>query len=529
MRAAPALVGRRSPHARFTKLPPVPRPRRARRRFLRRGRAGEVSASTSCATATSAGPSASGLGTLTDAEWLDHFAPLRAPARQLSDAAGAALPRPPVPHLQSRSRRRARLPLRADARPRGRPPARPRHQGQRPHALVAHRRRPPDAEGRRARSAGHRDAGGARRRHVENLQPDRNRRGPDARRRALADPLLGAGPAQPFAHPHRQLPAPALSSTSTTTSAKLLDYTIRTYMPDTLARRCRRTRAGLPRRGLPPRRRDRRRLDARRLRPRRAQHRQHQRHRRKLRLRPVALPAGARPGLHRRLFRRDRPLRLWPPARHAAVEPDAAGRMPAAAWPDKSKLEDVLRGFEPHFHRAFNAAMLRRLGLQPAGEEADDRARALGLEIPDRHEDAVRAVLLRLVWRHGEREARGGEPVSRILRGGEFRAGICDHRRARDGARHQPRPRIFRARKTLHHADRRGRGAVGADRRQRRLVGLPRQARRHRARCARPIRSRLRLSLPAPPAAPRSGASRSPGGGRSRCASPSDAASGTAA
>jgi uncharacterized protein YdiU (UPF0061 family) len=37
---------------------------------------------------------------------------------------------------------------------------------------------------------------------------------------------------------------------------------------------------------------------------------------------------------------------------------------------DKSKLEDVLRGFEPHFHRAFNAAMLRRLGLAPSGEEA---------------------------------------------------------------------------------------------------------------------------------------------------------------
>ena len=37
---------------------------------------------------------------------------------------------------------------------------------------------------------------------------------------------------------------------------------------------------------------------------------------------------------------------------------------------EKSKLEDVLRGFEPQFHRAFNAAMLRRLGLAPSGEEA---------------------------------------------------------------------------------------------------------------------------------------------------------------
>ena len=37
---------------------------------------------------------------------------------------------------------------------------------------------------------------------------------------------------------------------------------------------------------------------------------------------------------------------------------------------EKSSLEDVLRGFEPAFHAAFNAAMLRRLGLAPSGEEA---------------------------------------------------------------------------------------------------------------------------------------------------------------
>ena len=37
---------------------------------------------------------------------------------------------------------------------------------------------------------------------------------------------------------------------------------------------------------------------------------------------------------------------------------------------EKSKLENVLHGFEPHFHRAFNAAMLRRLGLRSTSEEA---------------------------------------------------------------------------------------------------------------------------------------------------------------
>jgi len=37
---------------------------------------------------------------------------------------------------------------------------------------------------------------------------------------------------------------------------------------------------------------------------------------------------------------------------------------------EKSKLEDILRGFEPVFQRSFNAAMLRRLGLAPQSEEA---------------------------------------------------------------------------------------------------------------------------------------------------------------
>ena len=94
------------------------------------------------------------------------------------------------------------------ARPRRRPPARPRHQGLRPDPLVARRRRPADAEGRRARDPRHRDARGARRLHLEDLLADRDRRGADPRRRALADPLLGARPPLAQPHPHRQLPAP---------------------------------------------------------------------------------------------------------------------------------------------------------------------------------------------------------------------------------------------------------------------------------------------------------------------------------
>ena len=88
-----------------------------------------------------------------------------------------------------------------------RPPARSRHQGQRPDALQPPRRRAADAEGRRARGAGDRDAGGAGRQYVEELRPVRDRRGAVARRRALAHPLVGADPAQPRPYPHRQFPA----------------------------------------------------------------------------------------------------------------------------------------------------------------------------------------------------------------------------------------------------------------------------------------------------------------------------------
>ena len=88
--------------------------------------------------------------------------PLRAAARRLPRAAGAALPRPPVPGVQPRPRRRPGLSLRAGPRPRRRPAARPRHQGLGHHALVARRRRPADAEGRGARDPRDRDARGAR-------------------------------------------------------------------------------------------------------------------------------------------------------------------------------------------------------------------------------------------------------------------------------------------------------------------------------------------------------------------------------
>ena len=138
------------------------------------------------------------------------FRPVRAAARQPQPAAGAALPRASVPQLQPAAWRRAGLPVRPIARPGGRPPARSCDQGKRRDAVVARRRRAPDAEGRRARGAGDPIAGSARRDHIEKLQPDRNRREPVSGRRAVADPLVRAGAAQPLPYQDRHLPAAGL-------------------------------------------------------------------------------------------------------------------------------------------------------------------------------------------------------------------------------------------------------------------------------------------------------------------------------
>ena len=80
-----------------------------------------------------------GLDTLTDAEWIAHFGRFEPLPGEHRSAAGAALPRPPVPHLQPRARRRPGLHLRPDARGRNRtacstwgPRARARRPGRAP-------------------------------------------------------------------------------------------------------------------------------------------------------------------------------------------------------------------------------------------------------------------------------------------------------------------------------------------------------------------------------------------------------------
>ena len=122
-----------------------------------------ASRGTCCAGATSPGPNGRA-GRAGRCRVAGAFRPLRAVAGQLE---------PPLALRYHGHQFRSYNPELGDgrgflfaqvARLRGRPPARPRHQGLRPHALVARRRRPADPEGRRARGAGDRHAGGAGRR-----------------------------------------------------------------------------------------------------------------------------------------------------------------------------------------------------------------------------------------------------------------------------------------------------------------------------------------------------------------------------
>ena len=200
-----------------------------------------------------------------------------------------------------------------------RPPARSRHQGLGPDPLQPLRRRPADAEGRGARAARHRDARGARRRDLEDLLADRDRRGAGAQRRALADPLRGAGPAPAQPYPHRHLPAPRDARRDGQSRASSTDYCLRHYYADdsgdparlldhvagaTARLAASYIAAGFVHGVLNS---DNIAITA-----------------RELRLRPLALHAFLGRPFHRRLFRPCRPLCVRPPARGDPLGPGPA-------------------------------------------------------------------------------------------------------------------------------------------------------------------------------------------------------------
>ena len=147
--------------------------------------------------------------------------------------------------------------------------------------------------------------------------------------------------------------------------------------------------------------------------------------------------------------------------------------LPFAGQPE---LEAALRTFEAAFHREFNAGPAAPAWAAIGRRARRYRPRPRAVEIHDRDEGAVRAGVLRLAWRQGEFGASQEKPGRRSVRRAGIRAGRGGDGRLRGGRRRQARPSLFRAGKALHHADRRGRGYLGADRRSRRLDGFLRQA-----------------------------------------------------
>ena len=201
-------------------------------------------------------------------------------------------------------------------------------------------RRAADAEGRGARGAGHRHAGGAGRADLALVLADRDRRG---RWSAATSP---ARPARRCWRGCRTATSASAPSSATPIFeradliAPLIDHVVENYYPELAgaerpARAPALLQAVVGRAGAADRA-----LDGGRLRARRAQHRQHEHHRRELRLRPLPLPAAQRPELHRRLFRPDRPLQpsaasrrrcsgtcsSWPAPAAWSPTTDAAGR-----------------------------------------------------------------------------------------------------------------------------------------------------------------------------------------------------------
>ncbi len=146
--------------------------------------------------------------------------------------------------------------------------------------------------------------------------------------------------------------------------------------------------------------------------------------------------------------------------------------LPLAAQP---ALEAALHGFGPAFQASAGGG--DAAPARPRRERAGGGRRpgAGGLDGAGRQPGAVRALLLRLAWRR----RAPGLAASGVCRGGvRAAAGAADRLPSARGR--PPGASLLRRAGAVHDADRRGRGDLGADRRGRRLVRLPGQAGRHR-------------------------------------------------
>ena len=253
-----------------TPLPSRTDPRRARPGFLRPGAAGRLSQAR-LRFRNDRWAARIGLDGLDRRDWIAHFGRFEPLPGSLAAAAGAALPRPPVPHLQPRPRRRPRLSLRAAPRATGRLlDLGTKGSGQTPWSR--------GGDGRLTLKGGVREVLATEMLEALGVYTSKTfslfetgealLRGDEPRRRARSVLVR----LQPQPHPHRQLPAPGRPRRAPR-ARRLVEHSIAHYLPEPPATPTRSPALLRPRWPAPSPRLAAR-VDGRRLRARRAQHRQ---------------------------------------------------------------------------------------------------------------------------------------------------------------------------------------------------------------------------------------------------------------
>ena len=118
--------------------------------------------------------------------------------------------------------------------------------------------------------------------------------------------------------------------------------------------------------------------------------------------------------LHRRLFRPDRPLRLRPPAGGDPLGPGAAGGLPGAGRRGAAAGRHAAR-LGRAFEEALVEALLARLGVEPAGADADRPLAAALIEALQSREARIDRIFFD--WRGGRDpgdEAYPAEPFREL-------------------------------------------------------------------------------------------------------------------